>query len=278
MPELNDQSHPEKAATRAAAGRFCVLVTSSDRARDIFEIVFQNAETIWADCDWPRYVGFTSKHPDMYGFTALAAKRPSDWRGELGDQLDSLPEEIQYVTLIIEDFLFTSPVKRSELNAIAYMMIRDDLCYVRLSPVVRNYLGLVLEYFRRKFDRRPLRPLRFSEPYYSSVEVAIWKRDYLRSLLRQPGSIWEFENTVSTNRHYAVWNRVVNYRPLVGRGKWYSEASQLLARLGVTLSNSKRESQTLGLFLRRIQQRITFQVIGYMGYRLRRRLNRLPRS
>ena len=85
MPVPNTQVNLEKDQARAAAGRFCVLVSSSDRGCDIFEIVFQNAETIWRDCDWPRYVGFTSKHPDIYGFTAVAAKRPSDWRGELGD-------------------------------------------------------------------------------------------------------------------------------------------------------------------------------------------------
>src|SRR5262249_27387166 len=55
-----------------AAGRFCILVSSSDRGRDIFEIVFQNAEEIWRGCDWPRYVGFTRPQPDMYGFKAIA--------------------------------------------------------------------------------------------------------------------------------------------------------------------------------------------------------------
>src|SRR5262249_53299746 len=86
--------------------RFCVLVASSDHGRDIFELVFQNAETIWRDCNWPRYVGFTSKHPDIYGFKVLAARNPSDWRGELGNQLDSLPDEIQYVLLTLEDALY----------------------------------------------------------------------------------------------------------------------------------------------------------------------------
>lgn len=267
-----------KDRARAAADSFCVLVASSDRARDIFEITFRNAETIWRDCDWPRYVGFTSKHPDAYGFTALAAKGPSDWRGELGDQLDSLPDNIRYVMLIIEDFFFLSPVKGSELNAIADQMVRDDLCYVRLVPVARNLFGRVIEYLRRKIDTRPLRPLSFSEPYYSSVETAIWKRDYLRSLLRQPGSIWEFEHTVSTERHYAVWKPVVNYRALVGRGRWYRNAAQVLAGQGIDLSESKRERQTLKSFLTGIRQKITFQLVGYLSFRLRRYLNKLPSS
>jgi hypothetical protein len=166
VPVPNKQPHPEKDQARAAAGRFCVLVTSSDRARDVFEIVFQHAETIWRDCDWPRYVGFTSKHPDMYGFKALAAKRPSDWRGEVGDQLDSLPDEIEYVLRIDEDALFMSPVNGAELNVIADLMVRDDLSYVSLVPVRRNIPGRLIEYFRRMLDKRPLRPRAILQPYY----------------------------------------------------------------------------------------------------------------
>jgi hypothetical protein len=71
MPDVRSQIGLEKRA-RHSAGRFCVLVTSSDVARDVFEIVFQNTEAIWRDCDWPRFVGFTSKHPDIYGFKSLA--------------------------------------------------------------------------------------------------------------------------------------------------------------------------------------------------------------
>src|SRR5437588_787790 len=134
-----DNLHLKKEQPRAAAGRFCVLVNSSDRARDIFEIVFQNAGTIWRDCDWPRYIGFTSKQPDLYGFKALAAKTPSDWCGELGDHLDSLPDDIEYVLRMDEDALIMSPVNGSALNAIADLMVREDLAYVRLVPVTRNF-------------------------------------------------------------------------------------------------------------------------------------------
>ena len=160
---------PEKGQARGIASRFCVLVSSSDRGCDIFEIVFQNAETIWRDCDWPRYVGFTSQHADMYGFKAIAAKAPSDWRGEVGDYLDALPDHIDYVLRIDEDALFLSPVDGEKLNVIADLMVREDLSYVRLDPVSRNLPGRIIEYFRRKLDKRPLRRLSFSEPYYSSV-------------------------------------------------------------------------------------------------------------
>jgi hypothetical protein len=275
MPVLNTQARLEKDQARAASGRFCVLVTSSDRARDIFEIVFQNAETIWRDCDWPRYVGFTSKHPDMYGFKALAAKRPSNWQGEVGDQLDSLPDEIEYVMLTFEDALFLSPVNGAALNAIADLMIRENLSYVSLLPLRRNLPGLILEYFRRRLSTHPLRQLSFSEPYYTSVAAAIWKRSYLRSLLQRPGSIWDFEHMVTNERHYAVWKPVVDQDQIVTRGKWDRQARRQLARQGLSLANSNRDFRTLRSYIRDIRERIVFQAVGFLSFRIRRRLNRI---
>jgi hypothetical protein len=275
--DTNSQTSLKRDSARPSAGRFCVLVNSSDRARDVFEIVFQNAEAIWRNCDWPRFAGFTTKHPDRYGFKTLAAKKPSDWRGELSDHLDSLPGEIEYVLRLEEDTLFLSPVSGAALNAIADLMVRDNLFCVRLAPVRRNIPGRVIEYVRSRLDRRPLRPLSFSEPYYSSLDVAIWKRSYLRELLQQPVSIWDFEHIVTSERHYAVWKPVLDRDQIVTKGGWSWRARRLLARQGLSLAQSKREFQTFGSWLRGIRQTIIFETIGYLSFRIRKRLNRLPR-
>jgi hypothetical protein len=276
MPNASIATTPKLDHSRPSARRFCLLVTSSDWARDVFEIVFANAETIWRDCDWPRFVGFTTQHPDMYGFTALAAKGPSHWRQEVTDYLDLLPEQIEYVLRIDEDALFLSPVCGQRLNDIANIMVRENLPYVSLLPVMRNFPGRLVEYFRRKLDKRPLRPLSFSEPYYSSVAAAIWKRSYLRSLLQQPGSIWEFEHTVTSERHYAVWQPVIDQDQIVTRGRWAFRAPRQLARQGLSLANSKREFQTFKSWLRGLRESITFQVVGFLSFRIRRRLNKVP--
>jgi hypothetical protein len=279
--DANNGPGPETRATnetetvRSIADRFCVLVSSSDRGRDIFEIVFQNAETMWRNCDWPRYVGFTSAHPEMYGFKALAATVSSDWRNEVGDYLDALPENVDYVLRIDEDALFMSPVDGEKLNRIAELMVRDDLSYVRLIPVSRNLPGRIIEFLRSKLDKNPLRRLSPSEPYYSSVGLAIWKRSYLRSLLRQQGTIWEFEHIVTSKPHYAVWEPLLDQDQIVVKGRWSRRAARQLARKGLSLTNSKREFQTWGSWLRGIRERISFEIAGYSSFRIRKRLNRL---
>jgi hypothetical protein len=267
----------EKEQAPSIAGRFCVLVSSSDRGRDIFEIVFQNSGAIWRNCDWPRYVGFTSQQPDTHGFKAVATKTPSDWRGEVGDYLDALPDHIEYVLRIDEDALFLSPVDGEKLNAIAALMVNQDLTYVRLDPVSRNLPGRIIEYFRRKLDRHPLRRLSYSEPYYSSVGLAIWKRSYLRSLLRQSGTIWEFEHIVSDKSHYAVWEPILDQDQIVIKGKWSWRAARQLARQGLSLANSQREFQTRGARLRGLRERISWELGGYSSFRIRKWLNELPR-
>lgn len=263
-------------------GRFCILVASSEHGRDIFEIVFQNAETIWRDCDWSRYVGFTRKRPDIYGFRALAAQKPSDWRGELCDQLNSLPNEIEYVLLILEDALFMSPVAGAKLNAIADLIVRKNLYYVSLIPLRRNLPGLIVEYFRRRLSKRPLRRLSPAEPYYSSLGIAIWKRDYLRWFLQQPGSIWDLEHIVSDKPHYAVWTPVFEQEHLVKKGKWISQAPRYLARQGIVFAGDKRGFLPLTARLRDLREVIVFQTVGFLSFRIRRRLkmidHRAPRQ
>lgn len=257
-------------------GRFCVLVNSSDRARDVFEIVFQNANKMWTGCDWPRFAGFTSLQADMYGFQSVAARGPSDWRGELGDQLDSLPPEVEYVLHLQEDALFLSPVNGKKLRDIADIMLRENLCYVSLIPVSRSIAGRAVEFLRKKLSAQPLRLIPFSEPYYTSVVPTIWKRAYLRELVRQPGSIWEFEFTVTGERHYAVWEPVLDAAYIVTKGRWCRNAPRLLTRQGLSLANSKREFQTLRSWLRGIREKLSFQLFGYSSFRIRRRLNLLP--
>jgi hypothetical protein len=273
--DTDGHTNLEKDRSGPVAGRFCVLVSSSDRGRDIFEVVFQNADTIWRDCDWPRFVGLTTEHPNLYGFKALAAKAPSDWRGELSDQLDNLPPEIQYVLLTFEDALFTSPVDGGKLDAIAKLMAQDDLSYVSLFALRRNLPGLMIEFFRRKLSKYPLRRLSFSEPYYSAIGTAIWKRSYLQELLRKSGSIWDFEHIVTDKPHYVVWKPVLWQDQLVTKGKWSYRAPRILARQGITLSDSKRGFRTPRSRIRDFREMIVFQTVGFLSFRVRRRLGKI---
>lgn len=258
------------------AGRFCVLVNSSDRARDIFAIVYRDAERMWSGCDWPRFAGFTSAQPDLYGFRSVATKGPSDWRGELADQLDALPPEIEYVLRLEDDALLFSPVDGHKLNTIADLMVSGNLACVRLLPISRSLAGRGVEFIRRRLDRSLLRPVSFDEPYYSSLASGIWRRSYLRELLNRPGTVWDFEFIVTSERHYTVWEPALDQAVIVTKGRWRRDARRHLARRGLSFAGSKREIQPLRSWLRGFRETLSFQVFGFLGFRIRQRLNLLP--
>jgi hypothetical protein len=272
MQPADDATSPTATKSHHIAERFCVLVSSSDRGRDIFEVVFQNSDRIWRDCGWRRFAGFTSQYEDLYGFKALAAKKPSNWQGELVDHLDSLPEEIDYVMLTFEDALFLKPVDGARLNRIAEMMVRDGLSYVSLLPLRRSLVGQFIEFIRQKTASYPLRRLSTAEPYYSSVAATIWKRSYLKSLLEKPGLIWDFEHIVTDVPHYAVWNAAIEHDQLVTRGKWSFRSRRQLARQGIKLGETSRGFRTYGSVLRDVREKFIFATIGFLSFRLRRRL------
>ena len=194
------------------------------------------------------------------------------------DQYRVITVEIEYVLRVDADALFMAPVNGAELNAIADLMVERNLLYVRLIPVTRNVAGRFIEYFRKKFDRRPLRKISFSEPDHSSVELVLWKRNYFTELLRGPGTQWEFEHTVTSERHYAVWKPLVEQHQIVSRGKWSWNAPRLLARQGLSLNGSKREFQSPGYWLRRLREGVSFQLTGFLSFRIRRRLNKISRT
>src|SRR5262249_15317404 len=133
--------------------------------------------------------------------------------------------------------------------------------------------GLIIEYFRRKFCRYTLRRLSSSEPYYSSLTIAIWKRNDLVWLLQQPGSIWDLEHIVTQKPHYAVWKQVFRLDNLVMKGKWSARAPQKLAQQGIRFCDKKRAFRPFKARLRDFWGILVFQTVGFLSLRIRRRLN-----
>ena len=246
-------------------------MSSSDRTKDVFEIVFCDSQRIWSDCSWPKYVGFTTKSDDQFGFTAISSDRESTWREELSDQIERLPHGIDYILLLLDDFSFVKKVNAKILYRVFQNVQSNSLPYVRLVPVIRNSVGQIAELFRRWVGDDDFRKLSPSEPYYSSLQAAIWRRDHLQSLLRCPGSIWDFEHIVSDNSHYAVWDKVLHYKHVVERGKWLRCARSLV---GQDLNLKRRPQHNLAHVIKSWQTHVVFFLIGYLSLRFRRYVKR----
>ena len=216
--------------------QFCVLVASSDSRKDIFDVCFANAGRVWADCNWPRYVGFNSPVMPAGNFQVLIAPDAGgDWCLQVKRYVDLLPSDIRYILLMVEDVLFMQPVNAKLLDDIAWKMSSAALGYVRLVPVRRNWLGRIADSmmdFADGYTADQFREIDKSEPYYSSTEMVIWRRDYLLKQLSGATDAWAFEHLTSTQAHWAVKEPVFEQHQVVEKGRWNWDAPKFVRQAG----------------------------------------------
>ncbi len=243
---------------------FCVLVASSDGRKDIFDVCFAHSERIWKDCDWPRYVGLTHAWPDQHGFKVVRS-RQVEWRKAVADYVDALPEEIRYILLMVEDTLFMEPVDAARLNKEAWWAANSDVPYLRLVPISRSWPARILDFPSEGHEL--ISPL---NPYYSSTEMALWRRSYLRKLLDLPADAWQFEDHVLGPGHWAVDKAVFVQHQIVQKGRWNWAAPRLLRSQGLSIGDNPRVFQTWYAWLRGHWQNLNFALFGFTSVRIKR--------
>jgi len=255
----------------------CIFVSSSDNTYDVFSLVSRSVAEKWPSEVFDFYVGLNEKIAKAPFHTVSAPV--SGWRTELGYQINALPEKFRYIILILDDFFFYERVEPDELARLMDMVRGRHIHYLRLKPLERSGLGKVLVFLRnlRKNSDGIIR-LDDDEPYYSSLQVAIWDRAYLAKMLNQSGSIWEFEhNMISGSKHYATTRKLLRYDHLVEKGRWFKHAPETLDFRDPESFERRGFEQSL-LKHSRIYNRIKFFLFGYVFFRLRRAKMQQKRS
>ena len=267
----------EKTRTRLSAGRFCVLVTSSrSGARCLRDHLSERRNRFGAIAIGRVLSVLQASIRTCTAFTAVAAKGPSHWRQEVIDYLDALPEHIEYVLRIDEDALFMSPVDGDKLNGIADLMVRENLCYVswfrsaEIFPAVSSNISGAHSTSARcaRYRSRNLIIRQSTWPFGSA---AICDRYCISQ-----GTFGNLNTRSPTNATTRFGSRCSIKTKSSRRGRWAFRARRRLARQGLSLAHSRREFQTLRSWLRGMRERITFQLRGFLSFRIRRRLKRVP--
>ncbi len=247
----------------------CIFVSSSDNTFDVFSLVSGSVAKRWPGEVFDLYVGLNQQIAKAPFHTISAPV--SGWCAELEYQINALPEKFRYIILILDDFFFYEKVDTDELVRLIDMVRGRHIHYLRLKLLERSGLGKALIFLRslRRNSDGIIR-LTHDEPYYSSLQVAIWDRAHLSEMLKQDGSIWEFEHkAIAGSRHYAITRRLLRYNHLIEKGKWFRHAPEIL-----DCCDSKEFEQRgfvqNGLKQSRIYKRIKFFLFGYAFFRLRR--------
>lgn len=249
----------------------CIFVSSSDNTYDVFSLVSRSVAEKWPTEAFDLYVGLNEKIAKA-PFHTIAAP-VSGWRTELEYQINALPEKFHYIILILDDFFFYEKVDMYELERLMDRIRERHIQYLRLKPLERSGLGKAISYLRCLVGRNNqdgIIRLTNDECYYSSLQVAIWDRSHLSKMLKQSGSIWEFEHIlIAGSKHYAITQKLLRYNHLVEKGKWFKHAPESLDCCGPECFEHRGFEQSLWKHSR-ICNRIKFFLFGYAFFRLRR--------
>lgn len=250
----------------------CIFVCSSDNTHDVFEATCKRLLETWPLSAIPGYVGTNTQAVPA---PLQAMRAPANgWRAELLQQIQSLPCQVDQVALLLDDFYFHSAVQIDTLQRFSEVLRREQGDYLRLRPLERALIPSMVRRLRVLFGLMPdVERLARGEPYYSSLQVAIWRRTYLTERLGSPGSIWKFEHEApSDSRHFAVTSPCLEYEHLVEKGRWYRFAPDVL-KVPASSPIFKRGFEQSALKNFKSYHRVKFMLVGYAVFRARRFLS-----
>ena len=247
-----------------------VLFCSSDNTFDVGVEVAAAFDLLWPDCPYPRFaLTATAQRPwPLPGWNHIVAGQALGWRDELRLGLGALPSEARHVLLVLDDFLLLAPVNTARAVRLIEEAENRDLPYLRLKPVDRSIAGKLIWMLR---TRPGIAALKSAEPYYASLQLALWRREHLLSMLSQPGSIWDFENQrLPAQTHYAVTRTgPIRYMHVVEKGKWMPYAAKLFARAGIPFTRGLRPVWGRRYMVLHMIRKMRFALFGYSFLRLR---------
>ena len=243
-----------------------VFVASSDNTRDVFERVFPAFRKQWPDCPYHVYAGFIRPSVDPVGFTPVYAP-VSGWGQEVRTQIAQVPAE--HILLLLDDFVVLERVDTQWVQDLVETALSRDLAYLGFRQLRRPALVRLLHRCVRRGGGIEAVPERY--PYYSSLQVALWKKAHLLSCLERETNIWKFERVrpEAVTHHVIYGDGPVRYRHIVERGRWLPIAQKALRKAGVSVDLGKRAAWTREYELRHISALLRFEMIGYSGMRFR---------
>lgn len=255
---------------RRPVSQTVVLFASSDNTIDVGLQVAAAFDHMWPDCPYPRFaLTTTAQRPwSIAGWNHLVAGQTLGWRDEFRLGLLALPAYARHVLLVLDDFLVLAPVDTARAISLIKEAESRDLPYLRLKPVERSIAGKLI----CKLKTKPgIAALKSSEPYYASLQLAVWRRKHLLTMLSQPGSIWDFEHQrIGTQTHYAVTRKgPIRYVHVVEKGKWMPHAAKLFSQAGVPFDRGRRPAWGRGYMVLHMMRKMRFALFGYSFMRLR---------
>jgi len=230
-----------------------VLISSYSNSYDIWHITKYFFDKYWKSDNINVYLGANGEDKERYC--------PIDWiyinKGKdesFSKSLISYLEEIkdEYFILMLDDFMILEKVDNNLIQKAFEFIKNNKGVYLRLTPNPKGDYK-VNKYFS-KID------VLGRVPYITSLQMAIWKKDFLIDLLKYDFNPWEFEIRAGktkealqhSDKFYVTNFDFIKYTHFVEKGKFYPFIKDYIEKENLKLISDREFFNSNELFQKSI--------------------------
>lgn len=270
-----------------------ILVNSCDLYEDAWEPFFRLLKIQWPQCEQYRIVLNSETkqyHCDFLKVETVCGGKNTPWAKRLKNVLSVI--ETEYVLYFLEDFFLMSPVSVESFEKALELMRSDESI---------GYIGL--KYNQNHVFKDGV-PEDFSKPFLNKDDLvkanrvnsmtALWRRDWLQSLIRTHETPWEFEIYASKRsrrtdkRVLIINNRVlapvfdyqvdVEYGYGISGKKWLPNNIPLFEKYGIEVNYDRLGVLDIANYTAPIDQHEESSGWVEKLYSFKKKIKKIPKS
>ncbi len=219
------------------SNKIAVLIVSCDKSSDVWELFFNLFRRFWGDCPFKVYFLSNRNSPHIHGVTDLLVGEDISWSDNLLIGLEQISEE--YIFMLLEDLFLCDFVNNTEVIQVFEWASSYGANCVKMNCYgERFHLSRLLCTNEFNDFAKIIPPYVFKAQYRVSTVATLWKKEFLKILLKPGESAWQFEKNGQkrSSRYGNLFLTKKNYFPIangVMRGKWRPRVVKRLNEIGV---------------------------------------------
>lgn len=222
---------------------FAILATSCDKNADLWDGFFSQLDI---NLSIPIKKYLLANHQKYDGQHAnqvqtILVGDDINWSDSLINALNQIKEKKLFI--ILEDFFIAAPIDSSLLEKVINFSESEDTQLIHCENLPGSIANRLSEYSKCEAGA----------PYLIAV-CGIWDREYLKSLLINGESPWQFEvygsyrAQFSANRIYCLNTPLFEFKNMVQKGAWVKSSIAWAKKNHILLEYDRRSIQSSSSF------------------------------
>ncbi len=206
-----------------------IAVISCDNYSDVWPLFFDNLFKNWEDCPLDIHLISNKKTYNHKKIININVGEDVSWSNNLIKGLESLKKD--YVMLFVDDLIINKIISVNYFNKISNWVNSNKPNYLRLHISFKpNYYDDFIGILPKK------------SPYKASLMPSIWKKNFLKKILKSRESAWDFEikgskRAFNYNGFFSLYDNFIHYNNSIIKGKWQRSMVKKLK-----INNSSRQT------------------------------------